>query len=130
MSDKKDHKINVVNIRLVKEPSLYSPDPIKSPEDVVKVIAKELAAYDREVFKSCILSNAGAFICLHNHPTGSLSPSQEDKDITKVLLEASKIMDIHMLDHIIVAAETGEIYSFKEDGLLDQLRVRSQSWER
>ncbi len=35
-----------------------------------------------------------------------------------------------MLDHIIVAAETGEIYSFKEDGLLDQLRVRSQSWER
>lgn len=130
MSDKKDHKINVVNIRLVKEPSLYSPESIKSPEDVVKVIAKELAAYDREVFKSCILSNAGAFICLHNHPTGSLSPSQEDKDITKVLLEASKIMDIHMLDHIIVAAETGEIYSFKEDGLLDQLRVRSQSWER
>lgn len=118
------------NIRLVKEPSLYSPESIKSPEDVVKVIAKELSTYDREVFKSCILSNAGAFICLHNHPTGSLSPSQEDKDITKVLLEASKIMDIHMLDHIIVAAETGEIYSFKEDGLLDQLRVRSQSWER
>ena len=118
------------NIRLVKEPSLYSPESIKSPEDVVKVIAKELAAYDREVFKSCILSNAGAFICLHNHPTGSLSPSQEDKDITKVLLEVSKIMDIHMLDHIIVAAETGEMYSFKEDGLLDQLRVRSQSWER
>ena len=50
MSDKKDHKIKVVNIRLVKEPSLYSPDPIKSPEDVVKVIAKELATYDREVF--------------------------------------------------------------------------------
>ena len=163
MSDKKDHKINVVNIRLVKEPSLYSPDPIKSPEDVVKVIAKELATYDREVFlvlnlklngqiinmnvcsvgtlnaslvsprevfKSCILSNAGAFICLHNHPTGSLSPSQEDKDITKVLLDASKIMDIHMLDHIIVAAETGEMYSFKEGGLLDQLRARSRSWER
>ena len=64
------------------------------------------------------------------HPTGNLSPSQEDKDITKVLLEASKIMDIHMLDHIIVAAEIGEMYSFKEDGLLDQLRVRSQSWER
>ena len=84
----------------------------------------------RDVFKTAILSNAGAFIAVHNHPTGGLEPSQEDKDITKVLLEASKIMDIHMLDHIIVAAETGEMYSFKEDGLLDQLRARSRSWER
>ena len=163
MPRKKENELKVVNIRLVKEPSLYSDEPIRSSEDVMKVIAKELASYDREVFlvvnlklngqvinmnvcsvgtltnslvsardvfKSAILSNAGAFICLHNHPTGSLSPSQEDKDITKVLLDASKIMDIHMLDHIIVAAETGEMYSFKEDGLLDQLRARSRSWER
>lgn len=86
------------NIRLVKEPSLYSPEPIKSPEDVVKVIAKELATYDREVFLVLNLKLNGQII--------------------------------NMLDHIIVAAETGEMYSFKEDGLLDQLRVRSQSWER
>lgn len=86
------------NIRLVKEPSLYSPEPIKSPEDVVKVIAKELSTYDREVFLVLNLKLNGKII--------------------------------NMLDHIIVAAETGEMYSFKEDGLLDQLRVRSQSWER
>lgn len=86
------------NIRLVKEPSLYSPKSIKSPEDVVKVIAKELAPYDREVFLVLNLKLNGQII--------------------------------NMLDHIIVAAETGEMYSFKEDGLLDQLRVRSQSWER
>lgn len=89
------------NIRLVKEPSLYSPEPIKSPEDVVdvvKVIAKELATYDREVFLVLNLKLNGQII--------------------------------NMLDHIIVAAEIGEMYSFKEDGLLDQLRVRSQSWER
>ena len=86
------------NIRLVKEPSLYSPESIKSPEDVVKVIAKELSTYDREVFLVLNLKLNGQII--------------------------------NMLDHIIVAAETGEMYSFKEDGLLDQLRVRSQSWER
>ena len=163
MPRKKENELKVVNIRLVKEPSLYSDEPIRSSEDVMKVIAKELASYDREVFlvvnlklngqvinmnvcsvgtltnslvsardvfKSAILSNAGAFIAVHNHPTGGLEPSQKDKNITKVLLEASKIMDIHMLDHIIVAAETGEMYSFKEDGLLDQLRARSRSWER
>lgn len=86
------------NIRLVKEPSLYSPESIKSPEDVVKVIAKELSTYDREVFLVLNLKLNGQII--------------------------------NMLDHIIVAAETGEMYSFREDGLLDQLRVRSQSWER
>ena len=50
MSDKKDREIKVVNVRLVKEPSLYSSEPIRSPEDVLKVIADELATYDREVF--------------------------------------------------------------------------------
>lgn len=45
-----EYKIDVVNIRLVKEPSLYSTTPIKTPKDVLKVIGKELAEYDREVF--------------------------------------------------------------------------------
>ena len=43
-------ELQVVNVRLVKEPSLYSPEPVTSPEDVLRVIANELATYDREVF--------------------------------------------------------------------------------
>ena len=43
-------EIKVVNVRLVREPSLYSTEPIRSPDDVLKVVAKELAKYDREVF--------------------------------------------------------------------------------
>ena len=84
----------------------------------------------REVFKSAILSNAAAFICAHNHPSGTLEPSQEDKDITGRLMECGKLLDIAMLDHIIIAGETGEMYSFRQEGLMDQLRFRERGWER
>ena len=45
-----DEKIQVVNIRMVKEPSIYSESRISCPEDAVKAIAKDMATYDREVF--------------------------------------------------------------------------------
>ena len=84
----------------------------------------------REVFKSSILSNAAAFIAIHNHPSGSSKPSQEDRDVTKRLLECGKLMDIKMLDHIIVAGESAEMTSFKSEGIMNQLDSRSNDWER
>jgi DNA repair protein RadC len=84
----------------------------------------------REVFKSTILSNSAAFVAIHNHPSGSISPSQEDKDVTRRLLTCSELLGVRMLDHIIVAGETGDIYSFKSEGLLDQLRPHRSVWER
>ena len=158
-----DEKIEVVNIRMVKEPSLYSTEKIKSPEDVLRVIAEELKTYDREVFavlnlktngqpinlnicsmgtldtsvvsprevfKSCILSNSAAFIAVHNHPSGNLTPSQEDRDVTKRLLSCSELLGVKMLDHIIIAGETGKMYSFKSEGELDRLRPPREVWER
>lgn len=58
--------------------------------------------HPREVFKPAVLHNAAAIICFHNHPSGDLEPSQDDIEITKRLVEASKIMGIEILDHIIV----------------------------
>ena len=158
----KENELKVVNVRLVKEPSLYSDEPIRTPQDVLKLIAKELSLYDREVFlilnlkyngqvinmnicsvgtlnaslvsprevfKSSILSNAGAFIAIHNHPSGNLDPSEEDKQLTKRLMECGRLLDIRLIDHIIVAAETGEMFSFKEEGLIDRL-CEKDGWER
>ena len=163
MSKKKEGELRVVNIRMVKEPSLYSTEKIKSPEDVMRIIAKELATYDREVFavlnlktngqpinlnicsigtldtsvvsprevfKSCILSNSAAFIAIHNHPSGNMSPSQEDRDVTKRLLSCSELLGVKMLDHIVIAGETGKMYSFKSEGELDRLRPAREVWER
>ena len=53
------NEIQVVNIRMVKEPSLYSTEKITGPEDVKKVIAKELSTYDREVFAVLNLKTNG-----------------------------------------------------------------------
>lgn len=72
----------------------------------------------REVMKSAILSNAAGFIAVHNHPSGNCQPSSEDIETTKRLMQCGEILDIRMLDHIIVAGETGEIFSLRSKGLL------------
>lgn len=83
----------------------------------------------REVFKSCILSNAAAFIAIYNHPSGTAAPSKEDIAITERLADCAKLMDIRMLDHIIVAGETGELFSFKSKGMFPKTKV-AKAWER
>ena len=45
-------------------------------------------------------------------------------------MECGKLLDIAMMDHIIVAGETSEMLSFKQEGLMDQLRFRERGWER
>ena len=67
----------------------------------------------QNVFKSAILSNAGSVMMMHNHPSGVVKPSQEDFNITKRLVEAGKLMDIPVMDHIIIGGGTGEQYSFR-----------------
>ena len=83
----------------------------------------------REVFKSSILSNTTSFIAVHNHPSGNLKPSAEDKAVTKRLQKCGDLMEIKMLNHIIVAGETGEMISFKAEGLMDISRSQ-MDWER
>ena len=86
----------------------------------------------REVFKSAILSNAGSFICFHVHPSGNPQPSEEDKTVTEKLATAGKYLDIPLLDHCIIAGGTGEMYSFKANGLMDEIKqnMRSDICER
>jgi proteasome lid subunit RPN8/RPN11 len=73
----------------------------------------------REVFKSSILSNAAAFIAIHNHPSGTPIASAEDREVTGRLAECGRMLDIKMVDHIIVAGESGQMMSFKAEGILD-----------
>ncbi|BDQ04270.1 MAG: UPF0758 protein [Ignavibacterium sp.] len=59
--------------------------------------------HQREVFKVAIDNNAASLILMHNHPSGNPEPSNEDIVITRKLVEAGKIMDIPIFDHIIIA---------------------------
>ncbi len=68
------------------------------------------------ILKVVIESQAQSIILVHNHPSGSLSPSRADIEITNKIKEAAKYFDLTVMDHIIVA-ETG-YYSFVDDGRL------------
>lgn len=63
------------------------------------------SAHPREVFKAAILSNSKAIICGHNHPSGALDPSKEDRDTQARLLDAGKLLGIDVLDFLIVAGD-------------------------
>lgn len=80
-----------------------------------KIITKETISigtldtsvvHPREVFKVAIDNNAASIIIAHNHPSGNKEPSNEDISITKKLVEAGKMMDIPIFDHIIVAGNS------------------------
>ncbi|MFA6459182.1 MAG: DNA repair protein RadC [Candidatus Paceibacterota bacterium] len=62
--------------------------------------------HPREVFRPAVESNAAAVILAHNHPSGEATPSAEDIEITKQLVEAGKIMGIQLLDHVVITKDT------------------------
>jgi DNA repair protein RadC len=71
----------------------------------------------RAVFRTAVLENAAAVICLHNHPSGNPEPSREDIRVTKQLVEAGKLMGIAVHDHLIIAGAT--YTSLAERGLMN-----------
>lgn len=70
----------------------------------------------REVFKPALLQHAAAVIVAHNHPSGDPQPSREDKEVTRMLTEAGRILGIPVLDHLVIG--DGVYYSFQEDGAI------------
>ena len=76
----------------------------------------QTSVYPREVVKEALRINAAACIMYHNHPSGAAEPSLADEMLTRALKEALAMVDVHVLDHMVVTAET--ITSFAERGLL------------
>ncbi len=72
--------------------------------------------HPREVFYSAIKDRAAGIIIAHNHPSGQLSPSHADKQVTNRLIDAGKLIGIDIVDHLILTAEG--YYSFEESGIL------------
>ena len=71
------------------------------------------------ILKSGILSNAGSFLLLHNHPSGDVAPSQDDIMTTRKVIEAGKILGIPCMDHIIIGGGNGNYYSMREEKTVD-----------
>jgi DNA repair protein RadC len=70
----------------------------------------------RIVFQSALKANATSIIIAHNHPSGQLTASQADIDLTKKLKEGGAVLDIPVLDHLIITESN--YYSFADDGIM------------
>lgn len=73
--------------------------------------------HPREIFKEAYLLSSSGIICMHNHPSGELTPSQEDLALTKSLVDIGRIQGIRIIDHLIVS-DYGYL-SFYEEGLIE-----------
>lgn len=68
------------------------------------------------IFKVAVEELASGIILAHNHPSGNLTASQADIDLTRKLKESGKLLDIQVLDHIIIAGK--KYFSFADEGLM------------
>jgi DNA repair protein RadC len=72
--------------------------------------------HPREVFKPAIRASAAGVILAHNHPSGKVEPSREDREVTRRLVSASEIVGIEIQDHVILGRD---YFSMKEHGMLE-----------
>lgn len=68
------------------------------------------------IFAAALKSGASGIILAHNHPSGTLSPSQADLDLTRKISAGGKLLEIQILDHVILTAHS--YYSLADEGLL------------
>jgi len=83
---------------------------------VIQGTVNQAVVYPREVFKHALLGGACAMILVHNHPSGHPKPSDADIRLTRTLQEGSKIFDLLLHDHLIIAGE--RFFSFREEGIM------------
>jgi len=85
--------------------------------------ANATLAHPREVFRIAVREGASAIACSHNHPSGDPTPSSADVEVTRMLREASRAVDIPLVDHVIVGQPGADpagrgYYSFREAGMV------------
>ncbi len=83
---------------------------------ITRGILNSSLVHPREVFRAAIAEAAAGIIVVHNHPSGDPTPSTDDRAVTRQLVEAGRLLDLPVYDHVVVG---GERYtSFAEAGLL------------
>ncbi|MEH7399727.1 DNA repair protein RadC [Gottfriedia acidiceleris] len=93
---------------------LNTKNQVIARETIFKGSLNASIVHPREVFKEAFRRSASSIICLHNHPSGDPTPSREDIEVTKRLVECGKIIGIELLDHIIIGEH--KYVSLKEKG--------------
>lgn len=95
----------------------------RPPKEISSGLLDASLVHPREVFAEAVRTAAAAVVLAHNHPSGDPTPSAEDIKVTRQLVEAGRIVDIQVLDHVIIGKDDGvrdsEFCSLRESGLVD-----------
>jgi DNA repair protein RadC len=89
---------------------------VVSCQEVTRGTLSSTLVHPREVFRLAIAEGAAGIIVAHNHPSGDPTPSADDRVMTRQLVDAGRLLDIPVYDHVIIAE--GRYVSFAEAGLL------------
>jgi DNA repair protein RadC len=101
---------------------------IVSCEEVSSGTVECTVVHPREVFKSALLCSSCGIILVHNHPSGTTEPSEQDKILTKRLYVCGELMGIQVFDSVIIGLDS--YYSFLESGLFEDFRKGNQLGDR
>ncbi len=86
------------------------------PIVITRGILSSSLVHPREVFRAAIVAGAAGLILVHNHPSGDPTPSADDRAVTRQLVEAGRLLDLPVYDHLVVGR--AKYVSFAEAGLL------------
>lgn len=95
---------------------LNSQNQIMTIQEISRGSLTETVVHPREVFREAVRRGCSALIVTHNHPCGDPTPSLQDLELTQKLVEASHILGIQVLDHLIIG--DGQYISLKERGII------------
>jgi DNA repair protein RadC len=107
---------------------LNSQNQLIDTEDVSKGTINASPVFAREVMAAALRQHATALIFAHNHPSGSIAPSQDDKAVTRELVLVSGAMNLKVLDHFIIGDNSH--YSFAAQGLIARYEAEAEALKR
>jgi DNA repair protein RadC len=102
---------------------LDSSHAVIETEVIAEGTINNTTVYPREFIRRALDFNAAALVVAHNHPSGSVRPSAQDKQLTRTLFLVSSFMHIQLLDHLIIGAGS---FSFADQGLMDEIKMQCQ----
>ncbi len=115
------HAIRDLKKEVFKVMYLNSQNQITETADLFEGTVNSSSVSSREVVEGALKYNAVSLIFVHNHPSGNPEPSTSDKELTRELVYAGKIMRIRVLDHIVIG--DNRYFSFASDGLIEEYEM-------
>jgi DNA repair protein RadC len=115
-------EMRLLDFESVRVICLNTKHKVLAVEEVTRGTLNESLFHPREAYRPALARQAHAVILVHNHPSGSVAPSDADKLVTRRMKQAGELLQIELLDHVILGApragDERNYFSFKDEGLL------------